>query len=314
MRKDLIRKYIWLIDTINQAGSEGITFAKIAQKWESNILLSKGTQYAWRTFMNHKDDVYELFGIQIVCRKSDNTYHIADRSELKDAAGFKRWVFDALSLSNQLSESSALRDRVLLEDNPSGQEFVAAILEAMRNSKMVTFSYKPFWVEDGRVSNLYHVEPYALKYFKRRWYLLGKYGENPLRVYALDRMLDIDIEFEDFTLPADFDAAGFFNSCFGIIVGDEEPQLIRLKVDAFQANYLRSLPLHHSQKEVERTEQYTIFSYFLRPTYDFIQELLTMGERMEVLEPKPLRKEMARFGREMANRHKGNPKEEEAKE
>ena len=62
MRKDLIRKYIWLIDTINQAGSEGITFAKIAQKWESNILLSKGTQYAWRTFMNHKDDVYELFG------------------------------------------------------------------------------------------------------------------------------------------------------------------------------------------------------------------------------------------------------------
>ena len=60
MRKDLIRKYIWLIDTINQAGSEGITFAKIAQKWESNILLSKGTQYAWRTFMNHKDDVYEI--------------------------------------------------------------------------------------------------------------------------------------------------------------------------------------------------------------------------------------------------------------
>ena len=314
MRKDLIRKYIWLIDTINQAGSEGITFAKIAEKWESNILLSKGTEYAWRTFMNHKDDVYELFGIQIVCRKSDNTYHIADRSELKDAAGFKRWVFDALSLSNQLSESSALRDRVLLEDNPSGQEFVAAILEAMRNSKMVTFSYKPFWAEDGRVSNLYHVEPYALKYFKRRWYLLGKYGENPLRVYALDRMLDIDIEFEDFTLPADFDADGFFNSCFGIIVGDEEPQLIRLKVDAFQANYLRSLPLHHSQKEVERTEQYTIFSYFLRPTYDFIQELLTMGERMEVLEPSPLRKEMARIGREMANRHNGNPKEEEAKE
>lgn len=311
MRKDLIRKYIWLIDTINQAGSEGITFARIAEKWKSNILLSKGSEYAWRTFMNHKDDVYELFGIQIECRKSDNTYHIADRSELKDAAGFKRWVFDALSLSNQLSESSALRDRVLLEDNPSGQEFVAAILEAMRNSKMMTFSYKPFWAEDGRVSNLYHVEPYALKYFKRRWYLLGKYGDNPLRVYALDRMLDIDIEFEDFTLPADFDAAGFFNSCFGIIVGDEEPQLVRLKVDAFQANYLRSLPLHHSQKVVEQTKDYTIFSYFLRPTFDFIQELLTMGERMEVLEPKPLRKEMARIGREMANNHKGNPKEEE---
>lgn len=304
MRKDLIRKYIWLIDTINQAGSEGITFARIAEKWKSNILLSKGTEYAWRTFMNHKDDVYELFGIQIVCRKSDNTYHIADRRELKDAAGFKRWVFDALSLSNQLSESSALRDRVLLEDSPSGQEFVAAILEAMRNSKMVTFSYKPFWVEDGRVSNLYHVEPYALKYFRRRWYLLGKYGDNPLRVYALDRMLDIDIEFEDFTLPADFDAEEFFSSCFGIIVDDEEPQLIQLKVDAFQANYLHSLPLHHSQKVVEQTKEYTIFSYFLRITYDLKQELLSLGDRVEVVYPKELRKEMARIGKAIAARNK----------
>ena len=91
------------------------------------------------------------------------------------------------------------------------------ILEAMRDNKMLTFSYKPYWVEDDYVSSLYHVEPYALK------------------VYALDRILDIDIEFEDFTLPADFNAAEFFGSCFGIIVGDEEPQLIRLKVDAFQS-------------------------------------------------------------------------------
>ena len=113
----------------------------------------------------------------------------------------------------------------------------------MRDNKMLTFSYKPFWVEDDYVSNFYHVEPYALKVFKRRWYLLGKYGDSPLKVYALDRMQDIDIEFEDFTLPADFNAAEFFGSCFGIIVGDEEPQLIRLKVDAFQSKYLRSHPL-----------------------------------------------------------------------
>lgn len=303
MKKDLIRKYIWLIDTIYQAGSEGITFEKISDRWQSNLLLSNGTPYAWRTFMNHKNDICELFGIRIVCQKSDYTYHIADRSELKDAAGFKRWVFDALSLSNQLSESSALRNRVLLEDNPSGQEFVSAILEAMRNNKKVTFSYKPFWAEEGRVSNLYHVEPYALKYFKRRWYLLGKYGANPLRIYALDRMLDIDIEFEEFVLPDDFNAEDFFSSCFGIIVGNKEPQLIQLKVDAFQANYLRSLPLHHSQKVVEQTEQYMVFSYFLRPTFDFQQELLSLGDSVEVIAPKELRAEMARIGKTMAKRN-----------
>ncbi|MBP5710424.1 MAG: WYL domain-containing protein [Bacteroidales bacterium] len=303
MTKDLIKRYIWLIDTINQAGDEGITFSRLAEKWEQNILVSGGKEYAWRTFMNHKKDVFELFGIQIECKKSSNSYRIADRRELKDAAGFKRWMFDALSLGNQLSESVALRGRVLLEDNPSGQEFVSAILEAMRNNKMLTFSYKPFWMGEGRVSNLFHVEPYALKYFKRRWYLLAKYGDNPLKIYALDRMLDIDIEFEDFTLPDDFDAEDFFNSCFGIIVGDEEPQIIKLKVDAFQANYLCSLPLHHSQKVVENTAEYTVFSYFLRPTFDFKQELLALGEQVEVLEPKDLRAEMASIGKTIAARN-----------
>lgn len=303
MTKDLIRRYIWLVDTINQAGNEGITYSKISKKWEENELLSGGNEYAWRTFMNHRNDIFDLFGIRIDCRKGTNSYYLADRGELKDATGFKRWVFDALSLSNQLSESVALRDRVLLEDTPSGQEFVSAILEAMRNNKMLTFSYKPYWVGGDTVSDLYHVEPYALKYFKRRWYLLGKYGECPLRIYALDRMLDIDIEFEDFEMPADFNAEDFFSSCFGIFAGNEEPQRIELKVDDYQAKYLRSLPLHHSQKEVERTEDYTVFSYFVRPTFDFIQELLTLRETAEVLSPKDLRAEMARIGKAIAKKN-----------
>ena len=303
MTKDLIRRYIWLIDTINQAGEEGISFSNISDKWERNTLLSGGEKYAWRTFMNHRDDILELFGIKIACRKSTNSYYIADRDELKTASGFKHWMFDALSLSNQLNESVALKDRIILEDNNSGQEFVSAILEAMRNNKMLTFSYKPYWMEGDSVSNLYHVEPYALKYFKRRWYLLAKYGDSPLKVYALDRMLDIDIEFEDFTMPEDFNAEAFFSSFFGIIVGEEKPRQIQLKVDDFQANYLRSLPLHHSQKEIKRTDDYTVFSLFLSPTFDFVQELLSHGETFEVLSPKDLRTKIAGIAKNIAKRN-----------
>ena len=134
---------------------------------------------------------------------------------------------------------------------------------------------------------------------------MGKYGDSPLKVYALDRILDIDIEFESFTLPADFDAESFFSSCFGIIVSDEDPQTIKLKVDAFQSNYLRSLPLHPSQKETERTEEYSVFTYFLRPTFDFVQELLTLRETAEVLAPKELRAEMARIGKNIAKKNGG---------
>ena len=305
MTKELIRKYIWLIDTVNQAGSTGITFKDIRSKWERNDLLSGGIQYPKRSFHNHVTAIRELFGIEIACNKNTNSYYIANSRELKDSSGFKGWLLDALSLNNQLEESSQLKDRILLEENPSGRELLPTILEAMRDNKMLTFSYKPYWVEDNHISNLYHVEPYALKVFKRRWYLLGKYGDSPLKVYALDRILDIDIEFESFTLPADFDAESFFSSCFGIIVSDEDPQTIKLKVDAFQSNYLRSLPLHPSQKETERTEEYSVFTYFLRPTFDFIQELLTLRETAEVLAPKELRAEMARIGKNIAKKNGG---------
>ena len=303
MTKELIRKYIWLIDTVNQAGSTGITFKDIRSKWERNDLLSGGIQYPKRSFHNHVTAIRELFGIEIACNKNTNSYYIANSRELKDSSGFKGWLLDALSLNNQLEESSQLKDRILLEENPSGRELLPTILEAMRDNKMLTFSYKPYWVEDDHISNLYHVEPYALKVFKRRWYLLGKYGDSPLKVYALDRILDIDIEFESFTLPADFDAESFFSSCFGIIVGDKTPQTIKLKVDAFQSNYLRSLPLHPSQKETERTEEYSVFTYFLRPTFDFVQELLTLRETAEVLAPKELRAEMARIGKTIVKRN-----------
>lgn len=300
MTINLIKRYIWLIDTINQAGFEGITFKEITNRWQRQYSLSGGEDYKWRTFMNHKNDISELFGIKIACRKSTNSYYIADREDLKKVSGIKHWMLEALSLSNLLNESMQLKNRIILEENPSGRELLPIIFEAMRDSKMLTFNYKPFWVEDDYVAPHYNVEPYAVKLFKRRWYLLAKYGESPLKIYALDRISELDIEFKTFTLPEDFDAEEFFSTCFGIIVSDEEPEHIEIKVDDFQANYLRTLPLHHSQKEVVRTEQYTIFRFFLRPTFDFIQELLSLGNTTEILSPAHLRAEIAHIGKTMA--------------
>lgn len=303
MSKQLLSRYVWLVDTVYQAGSEGITFHDLSEKWKDNVLLSKGAEYNWRTFMRHRNDVWELFGVEIDCHKSTNSYYIVERGSLTDTSAFRRWLLETLTVNNHINESAQLKDRILLEPNPSGGEFLSTILEAMRDNLMLTFDYQSFWYENGHVSHFFNVEPYALKVFKRRWYLLGKYGNNPLRIYALDRMLDIDIEFNKFEMPENFSAEAFFSTCFGIIVGDEEPQLIQLKVDAFQANYLHSLPLHHSQKVVEQTKEYTIFSYFLRITYDFRQELLALGDTTEVLYPKALRKDIANTCKRMAKRN-----------
>jgi hypothetical protein len=303
MKQDIIRRYFWLLDIIYQAGTDGLTYEQISNKWQKNDSLSNGELYPWRTFMNHRNKIRDIFGVDIACNKSYNTYYIADTNDIKNATGFKSWLLDTMTVNNRIDDCAGLKERILLEQNPSGKEYLSTILEAMRDNNMITFDYKPFWGEEERVSNLFHVEPYALKVFKRRWYLLAKYGESPFKIYALDRILNIDIEFEYFKIPPQFSAEAFFNSYFGVIISDDDPQAVKLKVNAFQAKYIRTLPLHHSQKELETTEEYSLFSFIIHTTYDFIQELLSLGESIEVLEPKKLRMEMARLGKAIKRNH-----------
>lgn len=142
--------------------------------------------------------------------------------------------------------------------------------------------------------DVFDFEPFALKMFKKRWYVLGKYKNREIKIYSLDRFEDIDISEDTFSMPEDFDAETFFKDYLGIIIDQKaKTENILLKVSAYQANYLRSLPLHNSQQETERNEHYSLFSYRLKPTFDFMQELLSHGSTVEVLQPLSLRKNIA---------------------
>ena len=110
-------------------------------------------------------------------------------------------------------------------------------------------------------------------------------------------------------MPKDWDAKEYFAGCYGIIAGlnkDIEP--IKLKVSAGQVNYIRDLPLHESQKEIERNGEYCIFTYQMRNTPDLIQELLWNGSDVEVLEPETLRKDMANRIKMMWDKYKNDKK------
>ena len=125
-------------------------------------------------------------------------------------------------------------------------------------------------------------------------------------VYSLDRIIGLEQDKEKkFKLPQTFDASGDYDECFGVIVGDgTNVENVKLKVSVGQANYLRSLPLHHSQQELERTDTYSIFHFWVRPSYDFQQEILWHGEEMEVLEPLWLREEIAEKIEKMWNKYR----------
>jgi len=102
----------------------------------------------------------------------------------------------------------------------------------------------------------------------------------------------------------DFDAEAFFKDCYGVLCGtDDKAQKIVIRAYPPYVNYLRTLPLHASQQEIQSTPEYTDFEYFLRPTFDFRQELLSQGDEVEVVEPQGFRDEMRDMAQRILNRY-----------
>lgn len=288
MAKNYFNRYVWLIDTIRRHGY--ITFSDISSLWRSSALNEDGSSLPERTFFNHRDAIRDIFGIEIRFDKSLGYYLSND--DLGDE-GIRGWLLTSLSVNNLISESAELRDRIIFENIPSGEKYLTVIIEAMKEGKVLEMSYKKFTDSEDRT---YDVAPYCVKVYKQRWYMvaapIGENGEQSDKpfIYALDRIQMLQQTRMDFQLPDGFSPEEYFVDRFGI-VHDERytPVKIRLKVWDRQRHYLRTLPLHHSQREVEITEEWSIFEYFMSPSWDLEQELLQYNDQVEVLGPQILR-------------------------
>lgn len=145
------------------------------------------------------------------------------------------------------------------------------------------------------------VSPYCLKMFHRRWYLLAQStGDGQVRLYGLDRIANIEPTDQRFELPEDFDADEYFDTFFSIVLDDRVPvERIVIRANSHHQHYLRTLPLHKTQHEIYACDEYADFELCLRPTYDFVMELLHAGAMIEVLEPQSLRDTMRGWIRDM---------------
>ena len=298
MAKNLLGKYVWLVETIYNAGQ--ITFEEINQKWLDDDM--DVTPIPLRTFHKWRITAEEMFGLVIDCeRKGGYHYYIGNAREVR-GGGLRSWLLSTISVSNLLLDSQQLKDRIILEDIPSGQHYLPKIIEAMKTNAVITITYQSYWREE---SNTFDVYPYCVKLFRQRWYLvaLSPYYDKVM-IYSLDRILGLWKKNEKFAMPDDFDPTEFFQNYYGVIAGTKgEPETVKIKISAGQANYLRSLKLHATQDEIERTDEYSIFSYRLRAEYDFIMELLSKGDDVEVLEPVWLRNEMAGIVKRMWDKY-----------
>ena len=196
-----------------------------------------------------------------------------------------------LFYSQYVVQNTLLKDRILVEEIPSSRHFLTDIVDAMKGNNVIMATYRNFHYKN---SYTFPIAPYCLKMFQKRWYVLAlSINEDRLRIYGLDRFENIEITKDHFKFPIDFNAKDYFSSFFGVVI-DEDIPLQRIVVRAFGAHqhYMRSLPLHLSQKELCSCNEYADFELTLRPTYDFIMELQSYGTMIEVMEPQSLRQTM----------------------
>ena len=302
MAQNQMNKYVWLVNTIHRARK--ISFEEINRRWLDNDL-SEGLEIPKRTFHKWRIAIEELFGLIIENEnKGEYRYYIENDYEIEQK-GIKSWMIDTISTSNLLINNTSLIDRIILENVPSGREYLQPIIEAMKQNRMIHITYYNYWRDDERQ---YYLMPLCVKLFRQRWYMVGRtWSTDKTIIFCLDRFRDFRMSGHSFEYPKNFCSEEYFDGCYGIIAGDgTETQKVVLKVNSSQANYIRDLRLHESQIEKEHNDEYSIFELNIRPTFDFQQEILWNGEDIEVLEPKWLRKEIAAKVRRMWNKYKND--------
>ena len=279
-----ISRYVWLLNTLMQRKS--LTFKEICDLWDRSSL-NDGKALALRTFHQHREAIAELFGVEIVCDVATYKYSIASPEELKNNSA-QQWLFNSFAISNTIEAGRNMKDRILFEEIPSGAEFAQTVVDAMQQNRVLLVDYKPF---QGEKFELY-LQPYAMRVYNQRWYVVGRFKESGnIRNIALDRILRMEITDEEFALPEDFDANDYYTHTVGIFVNEKlKPQRVVLRTFGVSTEYMRSVPLHHSQREIATNgNEYSDFEYYLNLTPELTGKLLSKGDWVEVLEPKELR-------------------------
>ncbi len=256
--------------------------------------------FSEKTFKRDRNLLNDLFGIEIVFKRSTMTYQL-----LSDEFSEKsKTIFDNLLLVNAYRQTTENSNILMFEKRQaSGFENLDGMIHAMKNNKIISFQYTKHWegVAYRRV-----IEPYALKEFRNRWYLIGvDAGQQEffLKTFGLDRIAGLEIHHKTFTRKM-VDVEQMFLNSFGIISTlDETAEQIILSFDPEQGRYIKTLPLHHSQKVIEENENEIIIKLILVPTFDFKQEILSHGARVRVMAPASLREDIRREAVKMADNH-----------
>lgn len=282
MSHSLISKYIWIIDTLTK--NRRLSKKELNDLWMKSEI-SGGDPLPDRTFFHYRRNIEEIFKIDIKCDRSGN-YYIEEARSVRSHA-LTNWLLDTMAVSSAINENQPGEERIEIEDVPSAREFLPFVLEAIKESVKLCFTYASF--SRSRAESKIIFRPYFLKRYKQRWYMIG-YQEKTksIRTYALDRVKEMQIVQEKFEKPGSITMEQLFGNIVGVTTSQAPVKTVKLKVTPIQAKYFRALPLHPSQTEIIH-DDYSVFTYQLQLNYELAHEILALGDSVKVMEPPELK-------------------------
>lgn len=247
--------------------------------------LGDGQPIPERTFFHYRRAIEENFHIDILCDRSGQYY--IDQDAARRNRSYTNWLLDSYAVSNALKESHHTEGRIEVEEVPSAREWLPVVLDAIGEERKVVFTYAGF--SRSRPERDILFSPFFVKRYKQRWYMIGKREKSgDIRTYALDRVRAITLSEQKAEMPADFVPGEYFDNILGITQSKGEVRRVLLRATYQQAKYLRALPLHSTQREVETHDTYSVFAYDLKLNYELVHEIVALGSSVKVLEPKEL--------------------------
>ena len=300
MAKKNFHRYLSIINLLQRKSS---TFEEIdAYLHDHCDIASINYNFSRRTFQRDIKEIAELHSIEITYSRVTKCYKIVS-SEEHHQERVKQRLLDNAQMNFALQIYNKAEKWIDLEQRKAtGVELIHLVLKALELSKQLKFTHNNFW----KPASDKIVEPLGIKEFKQRWYLVGRdTKDGATKIYGLDRVANLELLTTSYKYPASFDIHQYFTHNFGVEFGSAEniPREVILSFTPFEANYIKTLPLHHSQKIICENEQEFRISLNVRLSYDFQMEILSMGEEVVVIEPKELRDAITEKLKNSLNNH-----------
>ena len=281
------KRQLWLLNTLLRY--KKLSFKELQSKWKDSYLNDDDSELSLRTFHGHKDAIEELFPVKIECDVADGYRYYVVKTSPKEQDSMLEWILNSFNIADIVGDARSMHDRILLEEMPGGTEYLEDIINALKDNKELHLIYQSYKHPEPYDC---HFQPYAMKVVRQRWYVLGFLIESKgVRTIALDRIQSLETTKKKFTVPKDFSAKDYFMNSVGIWVNEEDkPQKVVIRSSPVMADYLRSLPLHWSQKEINATDKYVDFEYHVCINHELVLSMLRMGKSVVIKEPTILKK------------------------